>query len=70
MNKALLLSLWNRALEEEIGIKFKVNGVERHVFATRMYDARKGLPELEALILFQPNNDFIYIAKKAVELEI
>jgi hypothetical protein len=65
------LPLWERALEEEIGIAFKPEGLPRESFRNILYEARKqsGDPRLEGLIMFLPNNDEIWICKKQVELE-
>lgn len=68
------VALWERALDEEIGIAFSVSGVERTYFRNMLYEARKAAkdPRLDALIMFLPAGEHsheIFICKKAVELE-
>lgn len=68
------LPLWQRALDQEIGIRFNIAGVERRYFANTLYEARKasGDPSLDDLILFQPAKPFddeIWICRKTVEIE-
>lgn len=68
------LPLWQRALEDEIGIRFVVAGVERSYFRNTLYETRQasGDPQLEDLIMFLPAAPFdneIWICRKAVELE-
>jgi hypothetical protein len=65
------LPLWERALEEEIGIAFTVSGQPREQFRNRLYEAKKMAndPRLDELMTFLPNNDEIWICKKAVEME-
>ena len=72
-NAITYLPLWQRALECEIGIRFKIGGVERRNFVNLLYEARKAAqdPSLGDLILFQPappHNDEIWICKRQVEL--
>ncbi len=49
----------------------KVSGVAREYFRNTLYEARKAAkdPRLDSLIMFLPNNDEIWICKKAVELD-
>lgn len=65
------LPLWLRALEEEIGIYIKTTTAGRIKLVNALYEARKQSlnPALEELMVFQPKEDLIFIAKKAVELE-
>lgn len=68
------LPLWQRALDVEIGIRFRVSGVERTFMRNELYDARhkSGDPRLQELIMFLPAEPFdneIWICKKTVELE-
>lgn len=65
------LPLWERALAEEIGFAFKVTGVPREYFRSTLYEAKKqsGDPRFDDLIMFLPNNDEIWICKRAVELD-
>lgn len=75
-NPLTWLPLWERALDPavEIGIAFKVSGVERTYFRNTLYEARKAAadPRFDALIMFLPagdHTDEIWICKKEVELE-
>lgn len=63
------LPLWLRALDEEIGILIKVK--HRRLFVNALYAARKESlnPALQELMVFQPKEDLVFIAKKAVELD-
>jgi hypothetical protein len=63
------LPLWYRALDEEIGIL--VECTERRKLVQALYEVRTGAndPRLEALMIFQPGDGMVFIAKKAVELE-
>lgn len=66
------LPLWLRALEEEIGL-YIVGTAQTHArLVHALYDARKESlnPALQELMLFQPREDLIFIAKKSVELEL
>ena len=72
-NPLTYLPLWQRALEHEIGIAFKVLNVERRYFANTLYEARKlaADPALMDLIMFQPAAPYdneLWICKKTVEL--
>lgn len=66
-----MLPLWYNALDEEIGIFIKVDPKDRAKLVNTLYDAkqRTGDPELEVLMLLQPAQDLIYIAKKTTEVE-
>ena len=63
------LPLWLRALDEEIGLYIRCK--HRILLVNALYEARKQSlnPALQELMLFQPAEDLIFIAKKAVELE-
>jgi len=65
------LPLWERALDLEIGFAFKVSGCTREYFRNELYKAKSmsGDPRFAELIMFLPNNDEIWICKRAVELE-
>ncbi len=69
------LPLWEHALDPaiEIGIAFRVSGVERTYFRNTLYEARKASkdPRFDSLIMFLPagdHSDEIWICKKEVEL--
>ncbi len=65
------LPLWLRALDEEIGILIKTTKATRIMLVNALYEARKQSlnPALEELMVFQPQEDMIFIAKKSVEIE-
>lgn len=68
------LPLWQRALELEIGIRFRVSGINREQFRDYLYTARKesGDPSLQDLMMFLPGGeavDEIWICKKQVSLD-
>lgn len=65
------IPLFERALDEEIGIAFTVDGIDRKYFISELYEARKQSkdPRLNGLIVFQPNNNEIWICKKEVEMD-
>ena len=68
------LPLWTRALDVEIGIRFKIAGVRRKYFRNTLYECRKQAndPRLADLIMFLPaggHEDEIWICKKMVELD-
>lgn len=68
------LPLWERALEVEIGIGFRITGVDRKYFSNTLYECRKIAEDarLESLIMFlpaAPHDDEIWICKREVELE-
>lgn len=69
-NPALLQSLWDRALVEEIGIRFTVDGKSKMSFINELYTWRKtnGAAIYATLMIFQPNDGKIYIVKRATEL--
>lgn len=62
------LPLWLRALDEEIGIVIHCS--HRILLVNALYEARKQSlnPALQELMLFQPKEDIIFIAKKSVEI--
>ena len=66
---AAYLPLWERALTEEIGVCIECT--DRAKLVAGLYDARaeSNDPRLEALMIFQPKEGLVYIAKKSVELE-
>lgn len=63
------LPLWLRALDEEIGIVIQCTN--RVLLVNALYEARKQSlnPALQELMIFQPKEDLIFIAKKSVEVE-
>lgn len=63
------LPLWLRALDEEIGIVIQCK--HRILLVTALYEARKQSlnPALQELMIFQPKEDLIFIAKKSVSVE-
>ena len=63
------LPYWYQAAEQELGILLRVT--ERRLLVNALYEARTraGDPGLEALMIFQPGSDLVYIAKKEVELD-
>lgn len=65
------LPLWLRASAEEIGILIQVRKGHRNLFVSALYAARRESlnPSLQELILFQPGEDLVYIARKSVELD-
>lgn len=65
------LPLWLRALDEEIGIVITTTPKTRVLLVNALYTARKESlnPALQELMMFQPGEDLIFIAKKSVELE-
>ena len=74
LNALTYLPLWQRALECEIGIRFRITGVERRNFVNLLYEARRVAadPTLADLIMFSPaapHDDEIWICKKMVEIE-
>jgi len=64
------LPLWHAALEQEIGIEIKYTPTDRQRLVNALYEARKESDDdrLQALILLQPKEGVIFIARKAVEL--
>lgn len=65
------LPLWLRALDQEIGICITVRKGHRRLFINALYAARKESlnPALGELMVFQPGEDLVYIARKSVELD-
>lgn len=65
------LPLWIRAMEEEIGLWIETDKASRTKLVNALYEARKQSlnPALEDLMVFQPREDLVFIAKKAVELD-
>lgn len=68
------LPLFERALETEIGIGFKVSGVARTYFRNTLYECRKlaADPRLDDIVMFLPGGDHqdeIWLCKKQVSLE-
>lgn len=63
-----LLSLWYRALQAEIGIGIRTD--DRRYLQSELYKARaaSGDPELEKLVMMMPNNNEVWLCKRAVEL--
>lgn len=63
------LPLWERALDEEIGILIRCTN--RIKLADALFKAKSQSlnPAFADLMLFQPAEDLIFIAKKAVELD-
>jgi hypothetical protein len=69
------LPLWERALDEEIGIAFKLSGATRDYFKGELYACRKMAadPRLDDLCLMMPGgevSDEIWICKKMVEVDL
>lgn len=67
----ILLAIWLRAMEAEIGIGVTVTEGERRWFVNNLYRVRQeaGQPELEDVILFQPpKEDEIFLCKKQTNL--
>jgi hypothetical protein len=68
---SILLSIWLRSLEAEIGISVIVSKGERRWFVNNLYRVRQEAenPDLEDIILFQPPNpDEIFLCKKQTNL--
>ncbi len=70
---AIWQPLWDRALEQEIGIAFKISGVTREYFRNTLYECKKAIgdPRHNELIMFLPGGDHtdeIWICNKEVEL--
>ena len=67
----ILLAIWRRALEAEIGIAVVITEGERRWFVNNLYRVRQefGDEELESVILFQPpKEDEIFLCKKQTNL--
>lgn len=67
-NPEVLTKYWYEALGEEIGLFIRCT--HRQKFVNALYQARDGAddPQLSALMIFQPEKDIVFIAKKAVEM--
>lgn len=68
------LPLFDRALTAEIGIAFKITGVERSYFRNILYDCRKAAEDsrLDDIVMFLPGGDHtdeIWLCRKQVELD-
>jgi hypothetical protein len=68
------LPLFDRALDNEIGIAFTISGVTREYFRNTLYEAKKssGDPRYDDLIIFMPVapcDQEMWICKRAVELD-
>lgn len=65
----ILQALYDRALEEEIGIAFRVEN--RRLFINKLYAFRKESrePQYDNIIIYSPNTGEIFMVKKTVELE-
>lgn len=68
------LPLWQRALDQEIGIRFCIANVDREYFRITLYECRRQAndPALEGLVMFAPAAPYdneIWICKKSVELD-
>lgn len=75
-NPLTWLPLWERALDPdiEIGIGFRVSGVDRQYFRNTLYEARKASQDsrFNDLVAFLPggsHTDEIWICKKQVEID-
>lgn len=67
----ILLAIWLRAVEAEIGIAVVVTPGERRWFVNNLYRVRQeaGKPELDNVILFQPpKEDEVFLCKKQTNL--
>ena len=67
----ILLAIWLRAVEAEIGIGVTVTSGERRWFVNNLYRVRQEAenPELDNIILFQPpKEDEIFLCKKQTNL--
>lgn len=72
-NPSTWLPLLDRALTTEIGIGFRVSGIDRIQFRNALYEARKASadPCYDALIIFLPGGNYtdeVWVCKKEVEL--
>lgn len=74
-NPLTFLPLLDRALDPdvEIGIGFRVSGIDRSQFRNMLYTARTQSldPKYDALVLFLPGGDHtdeVWVCKKEVEL--
>jgi hypothetical protein len=71
---AWFVTLWQRALDVEIGIRFEVSGWSREQFRNFMYEARQAArdPRLQELMMFlpaAPHDNEVWLCKKTVELD-
>ena len=71
---AAAIPLMARALEEEIGIAFAIDGMDRAQYKALIYQARSESrdPRFQDLIIFvpaPPHDKELWIAKKEVELD-
>lgn len=67
----ILLAIWLRSLEAEIGIAITVTQGERRWFVNNLYRVKTKAenPELEKIILFSPpKEDEIFLCKKQTNL--
>ena len=67
----ILLAVWLRAVEVEIGISITVTEGERRWFVHNLYRVRQEAedPKLESIILFQPpKENEIFLCKKQTNL--
>jgi hypothetical protein len=69
------LPLWERALDEEIGIAFEVTGCDLPYFRGELYQCRKMAadPRLDDLCIMIPGGEVageIWICKKMVEVDL
>lgn len=64
----VILALWHRAMQAEIGISIKTN--EPRLLMQELYRIRQksNEPELEEVILCRPIDGNIWLVKKATEL--
>ncbi len=71
---AAIPPLFARALEQEIGIRFVIDGMPRDRYKNMLYEVRaaSGDPRLQELMIFAPAAPYdneLWIAKREVELE-
>ena len=71
---AAAMPLFDRALEQEIGLAFAVTGMSRDAYKNMLYEvrSRSGDPRLQELMIFAPAAPYdneLWIAKREVELE-
>lgn len=65
------LPVWYNALDEEIGIMLRTDPKDASIMLSILYTARQQAadPELEKLIICQPEPGTFFIAHKSVELD-
>lgn len=77
MTPATALEYWRRALSEELGLILTIApppdgdiSKEKHKLECVLYDARKGHPELQSLMLAKPEDrpEEFWIVKKATDM--